>query len=100
METVPKVIFGDPNPDLTSTSHIERQNLTIRMGMPRMTKADERFLEEVGKLESGVCSSLRLLQFLPSPLHIEDHARNGGGSHRAPVEHSSNIDGRSLKLNY
>ena len=34
---VPKVIFGNPDQGLICTSHVERQNLTIRMQMRRMT---------------------------------------------------------------
>lgn len=35
---------------------------------------DEWFLEEMGKLESGVCFALRLLQLLPGPPDLEDLA--------------------------
>jgi hypothetical protein len=33
-----RVVAGDPDPGLISTSYVERQDLTMRMGMRRMTR--------------------------------------------------------------
>jgi IS1 family transposase len=52
---------GDPDPDRISTSYVERQNLTMRMGMRRFTRLTNGFSKKVENLAHAV--SLHFLNY-------------------------------------
>lgn len=53
VDAVPSIVSGNPDREKICTSHIERQNLSIRMGMRRMTRLTNGFSKKWENLEAA-----------------------------------------------
>jgi len=71
-----RVVMGDPDPDLVSTSYVERQNLTMRMGMRRFTRLTNGFSKKVENLAHAV--SLHYMHYNFARPHITLTKAAGG----------------------
>jgi IS1 family transposase len=56
-----RVLKGDPDPERVSTSYVERQNLSMRMGMRRFTRLTNGFSKKIDNLAAAV--SLHYLHY-------------------------------------
>jgi len=54
-----RVVVGNPDPFRISTSYVERQNLSMRMGMPRFTHLTNAFSKKVESLAHAVSLHFR-----------------------------------------
>jgi hypothetical protein len=69
-EVVP--VIGQPNPDKICTSHVERQNLSSRMGMRRMTRLTNAFSKKWENLKSAYAIQFAYYNFcrIHQPLRV------------------------------
>ncbi|MGI8921575.1 MAG: IS1 family transposase [Solirubrobacteraceae bacterium] len=73
-----RIVKGDPDPRSISTSYVERQNLTMRMGMRRFTRLTNAFSKKVENLAHAV--SLHYMHYNFARVHSSLTLTNDDGT--------------------
>jgi len=93
VEVIAKPVWGQPDAARICTSHVERQNLTMRMHIRRLTRLTNAFFKETAESEVGACVTLWMVQLLSSASDPLGHSGNGLGDHGSHLEHRRNARG-------
>ena len=87
-----KPLIGNPRRKRISTSHIERQNLTIRMQMRRFTRLTNAFSKKLENLKAATALHFFHYNFHADPFELEGNTSDGS------EDHEKNLDmGRPLR---
>ena len=80
------VLSGTPDPKYISTSYVERQNLSMRMGMRRFTRLTNGFSKKFENHGAPSCALLHALQFLPRAFIVARDPGYGSGPNRSRLD--------------
>ena len=73
--------MGDPDPDQVSTSYIERQNLTMRMKVGRLTRLLAGFSKKIETRKHALSLNYMYYNFVRNHQTL---TRQAGGIHKTP----------------
>ena len=74
--------MGDPDPDQVSTSYIERQNLTMRMNVRRLTRLTNAFSKKIENHKHALSLHYMYYNFVRKHQTLTKQA---GGIHKTPA---------------
>lgn len=80
-----RVIAGHPDPKRISTSYVERQNLTMRMGMRRFTRLTNGFSKKIEFHAHAVSLNFMYYNFARPHMSLRVEQANGTYSKRTPA---------------
>ena len=75
-------VMGNPDPDLVSTSYIERQNLTMRMNVRRLTRLTNAFSKKIENHGHAIALHYMYYNFVRKHQTLTQRA---GGIHKTPA---------------
>ena len=89
VNALPIPVMGNPNPRLISTSHIERQNLTMRMQLRRFTRLTNAFSKKVENLKAALALHFAWYNFcrIHSSLRVTPAMAAGISADVWPLQH-------------
>src|ERR1022692_3255405 len=90
--------WATPNPAKICTSHVERQNLTIRMQMRRLTRLTNAFSKKWENLWAAYCLHFAYYQLLPDSQNAASDACDGSGHYVARCGHEENSFRKHCKI--
>lgn len=80
-----RVIAGNPDPKRISTSYVERQNLTMRMGMRRFTRLTNGFSKKIEFHAHAVSLNFMYYNFVRAHLSLRVKNADGTFTKRSPA---------------
>ncbi len=86
VKAVPEPVSGNPDPERICTSHVERQNLSIRMGMRRMTRLTNAFSKKWENLEAAYSLWFAFYNFCRRHQSLQGHPGNGSGNRGSDLD--------------
>jgi hypothetical protein len=83
VDAVPTVVTGRPKPHRISTSHVERQNLTVRMQLRRFTRLTNAFSKKLENMKAALALHFAWYNFcrIHSSLRVTPAMASGIAGH-------------------
>ena len=94
VDSVPTPVFGRPDRKRICTSHIERQNLSIRMGMRRMTRLTISFSKKWENLQAAYSLWFAFYNFCRAHMSL---GKGPDGKGRTPAM-AAGVESRKLEI--
>jgi hypothetical protein len=96
----PIPVTGNPKPHLISRSHIEWQNLTIRMQLRRFTRITNAFSKELSHLQAACALHFAWYNFcrVHSSLRVTPAMEAGIAGHAWSIEEIVSLRDRNAKI--
>ena len=80
-----RIVNGDPDPSRISTSYVERQNLTMRMGMRRFTRLTNGFSKKIENHAAAVAIHFMHYNFARPHKSLSVRSEDGPATKRTPA---------------